>query len=93
MAFPLPQHLPRAGLGQESAGFGSTSSHAEPFLKKIALSTQKDLNGVTARRWLKGTLAMLSRHKAHRVQWPLGVAFGGVAVVYLTHTEPDGGAP
>ncbi|KAG8957830.1 hypothetical protein FRC00_003464, partial [Tulasnella sp. 408] len=53
MAFPLPQHLPRAGFSGESSSFGSTSSHAEPFLKRIASHPLKDFKHASATAWLK----------------------------------------
>ncbi|KAG9016703.1 hypothetical protein FRB90_002458 [Tulasnella sp. 427] len=53
MAFPLPQHLPRAGFSGETSSFGSTSSHAEPFLKRIATLPLKDFKHSSATSWLR----------------------------------------
>ncbi|CAE6454428.1 unnamed protein product [Rhizoctonia solani] len=52
MAFVVPQHLPRAAFGQGS-GHGSSTSHCEPILRKLAEVTRESLTSTQASQWVK----------------------------------------
>lgn len=80
MAFPLPQHLPRAGFSGESSSFGSTSSHAEPFLKRIASHPLKDFKHASATAWLKDLDKAVADTK---------VRAGGVGTTYVFSDVPS----
>ncbi|CUA78197.1 Sorting nexin-41 [Cryptococcus neoformans var, neoformans B-3501A] [Rhizoctonia solani] len=52
MAFVVPQHLPRATFGQGSS-YGSSTSHSEPILRKLAEVTRESLTSTEASKWVK----------------------------------------
>ncbi|KAG8684796.1 hypothetical protein FRC09_015141, partial [Ceratobasidium sp. 395] len=49
MAFVVPQHLPRS---VQSTGYGSTTSHAEPVLRKLAEATRESLTSTQVGKWV-----------------------------------------
>ncbi|KAG8745644.1 hypothetical protein FRC10_007341 [Ceratobasidium sp. 414] len=49
MAFVVPQHLPRS---TQNVGYGSTTSHAEPVLRKLAEATRESLTSTEAGKWV-----------------------------------------
>ncbi|QRV74043.1 centromere/kinetochore protein zw10 [Ceratobasidium sp. AG-Ba] len=49
MAFVVPQHLPRSA---QSTGYGSTTSHAEPVLRKLSDATRESLTSTEASKWV-----------------------------------------
>ncbi|KAG8892417.1 hypothetical protein FRB99_002717, partial [Tulasnella sp. 403] len=53
MAFPLPSHLPRAAYSQDGTSFGSSSSHATPFLEKVGRVAFKNINHAISSGWVK----------------------------------------
>ncbi|CAE6462984.1 unnamed protein product [Rhizoctonia solani] len=52
MAFVVPQHLPRAAYGQGSS-YGSSTSHSEPILRKLAEATRESLTSTEASKWVE----------------------------------------
>ncbi|KAG8692056.1 hypothetical protein FRC11_007022 [Ceratobasidium sp. 423] len=52
MAFVVPQHLPRAAFGQGSS-YGSSTSHSEPILRKLAEVTRESLTSTETSKWVK----------------------------------------
>lgn len=49
MAFVVPQHLPRSS---QNAGYGPTTSHAEPVLRKLSEATHESLTSTEASKWV-----------------------------------------
>ncbi|KAG9125143.1 hypothetical protein FRC07_008807 [Ceratobasidium sp. 392] len=49
MAFVVPQHLPRSS---QATGYGSTTSHAEPVLRKLAEATRESLTSNQVGKWV-----------------------------------------
>jgi len=64
MAFPLPEHLPRAAFAHEGTSFGSNVSHAEPFLKKMAGAKAGSINKALAGAWSKELQDAIDETKA-----------------------------
>ncbi|KAF8677565.1 Centromere/kinetochore Zw10 [Rhizoctonia solani] len=52
MAFVVPQHLPRAAFGQGSS-YGSSTSHSEPVLRKLAETTRDSLTSTETSKWVE----------------------------------------
>ncbi|KAG9097061.1 hypothetical protein FS749_007121 [Ceratobasidium sp. UAMH 11750] len=64
MAFVVPQHLPRS---TQNVGYGSTTSHAEPVLRKLAEATRESLASAEASKWVDELQKSIDETKA-RVQ-------------------------
>ncbi|KAG9087157.1 hypothetical protein FRC06_002703, partial [Ceratobasidium sp. 370] len=64
MAFVVPQHLPRS---TQNVGYGSTTSHAEPVLRKLAEATRESLTSAEAGKWVDELQKSIDETKA-RVQ-------------------------
>ncbi|KDN35071.1 hypothetical protein RSAG8_11909, partial [Rhizoctonia solani AG-8 WAC10335] len=64
MAFVVPQHLPRATFGQGSS-YGSSTSHSEPILRKLAEVTRESLTSTEASKWVKEIQKDIQDTKAH----------------------------
>ncbi|KAG8679179.1 hypothetical protein FRC08_017149, partial [Ceratobasidium sp. 394] len=64
MAFVVPQHLPRSA---QNVGYGSTTSHAEPVLRKLAEATRESLASAEASKWVDELQKSIDEAKA-RVQ-------------------------
>ncbi len=78
MAFVVPQHLPRS---TQNVGYGSTTSHAEPVLRKLAEATRESLTSAEAGKWVDELQKSIGETK---VRWCIRYfRFGGAQRVTL----------